>query len=291
MEAELLINFRSRSGRLAKAALLDALDREGIVLQRCHELTAGASLMRILGGIRKRRPVLLIVAGGDGTMSDIAGHLAGTGIEIGLVPLGTTNNFARSLNIPLQLPAAVRVIASQPAQPVDLGKLNDEYFTNVAGIGLSALIAHHVTNKAKRRWGRFAYAIVGIRQLITHKPFAVTLKDKDGELEFSFETHQVIIANGRYHAGKQIAIDAKVNNRELIIFGLGGPSKLNFLWRMLDFYLGKRKQIMHSSYIVGRDIVLRTSTPQRVELDGEVKYTTPLTATVRHGAILVRHPS
>ena len=86
-------------------------------------------------------PNLVIVGGGDGTISDAVDHLAGTDIEVGLIPLGTTNNFARSLNIPLDIDSAIKTISKNGAHPVDLGNMNDDYFTNVAGIGISALVA------------------------------------------------------------------------------------------------------------------------------------------------------
>jgi diacylglycerol kinase family enzyme len=160
---------------------------------------------------------------------------------------------------------------------------------NVAGVGISAQIAKTVTNEQKKRFGRFAYAINGIRQLFVHKPFMATIEDKDNELQLHIETHQLIIANGRYHAGKEIAIDAKIDNRELIIFALGGRSKFSFMIHMIDFYLGKRKSIRHTSYLTGKSIVLHTSSPQSVELDGEVKFVTPIPIEVTAGAVKVRH--
>src|SRR5690606_1581152 len=129
---------------------------------------------------------------------------------IGIVPLGTTNNFARSLDLPLTTHEAVAVIANSPARSVDLGRVEQQYFTNVVGIGLSALVARDVNNQHKQRFGRLAYAFVGLAHFIRHKPFFVTVTDKDNELELHFETHQVIVANGRYHAGREIAEEAGV---------------------------------------------------------------------------------
>ena len=116
-----------------------------------------------------------------------------------------------------------------------------------------------------------------------------TLEDKDSELQLHLETHQIIIANGRYHAGKEIAKDAKIDNRELIIFALGGRSKISFIFHMIDFYIGKRKSIRHTSYLTGKSIRLHTSSPQSVELDGEVKFITPIPIEVTAGAVKVRH--
>ncbi len=288
-QAELLINIDSRRSQEALPIIVEACRKEKIELTKITKIGKGTSLSKVIADTKRRAPKLLIVGGGDGTISDAIDELVGSDITLGLIALGTTNNFARSLGLPLEPHLAVAAIANRKATAVDLGKVRHDYFANVTGIGLSALVANNVSNRTKKIFGRAAYAITGIRELLRHEPFTVTVEDKDRELAVRFETHQVIVANGRYHAGKEIAKEAKLNNRELVIFRLGGRSKLSFLWHTMDFYIGKRKSISHTSYVIGRNIVLHTSTPQMVELDGEVKFTTPIPVSVEADAIRVRH--
>lgn len=287
--AELLINTDSRRSKEALPAILAACEHEGIELSKIVEVKKGVDLGRTIGAIKRRSPKLLIVGGGDGTISDAIDHIVDSDIALGLIPLGTTNNFARSLQLPLDPAEAVKVIAHRSARPVDLGSVHNDYFANVVGVGLSAVVARNVTNRSKKIFGRFAYAVTGIRELLRHKPFVVTIGDKDNELFMKFETHQVIIANGRFHAGRAIAKDASLNSRELVIFKLGDRSKLSFIWHTIDFYVGRRKSISHASYVIGRDIVLHTSIPQSAELDGEVKYKTPLPIRVKADAVKIHH--
>ena len=126
--------------------------------------------------------------------------------------------------------------------------------------------------------------------MFTHQPFFVTITDKDAELQLHFETHQLIVANGKYHAGKEIAADASLQGNELVIFKLGGRSKLSFAWHMIDFYIGRRRSVYHSSYLIGKDVSISTSTPQSIELDGEVKLSTPVAASVHAKAIRIFQP-
>jgi YegS/Rv2252/BmrU family lipid kinase len=289
IKAELLINKDSRRSNAAMPEIRAACEEHGIELVKIHHFGAGSDLLDTIALVKKRNPGILIVGSGDGTISDVVDHMAESSIEIGIIPLGTTNNFARSLGIPLDISGAVCVIKEAKARPVDLGRIGDEYFANVAGIGLSARIAGNVTDWQKKWLGRFAYAATGVKELLRNKPFLVTVEDKDSELKVHFETHQVIVANGRYHAGKEIARDARVDNRELIIFAIGGRSKLSFVRHMFDYYLGERKSIRHSSYLIGRDIKLSASTEQPVELDGEVKFTTPLRVQVQARAVKIRY--
>lgn len=287
MRIELLINARSRNGRIASNTLVDILQSVGIKVDKVHKLTDISRLGAVLAGVRRRSPDVLITASGDGTVSDVVDYLAGTSIKLGFVPLGTTNNFARSLGVPLDIEAAVQVIADGKTRHIALGQVEEDYFANVAGVGISADIARRVTSKRKQRYGRLAYLITACQVLVSHRPFFVQVTDKDGELEAHFETHQVVVANGRYHAGTEIAEGADLGRPQLVVFKLGGPSRLSLLWHMIDFYFGKRRTIYHSSYFIGRDFRIRTGSPQPIELDGEVKLRTPVSARVRPSAIQV----
>ena len=283
---ELLINGDSRRSRQVVRRVLKLCDRYGLVLD-AHYVVRGKNLDATLKTIKRRSPALLIVGSGDGTLSYLVNYFVDTSVKLGIIPLGTTNNFARSLGLPLELEAAVQTIAKRNTQKIDLGYMEDMYFVNVAGIGISAVIADNISNATKRRYGRFAYAVEGMFQLLKHKSFMVTVEDKNGDLQLNFETHQVIIANGRYHAGREVAVDASLASRELIIFALGGRSKWSFIVAMLDFYLGKRKNSRHASYLVGRNVHISTSSPQPIELDGEVRFNTPCSIQVRPKAVSV----
>lgn len=287
---ELLINVRSRAGSRTALARIETCARSiGIDIAKVHTITRKRPLDEIVEQVRQDPPGLLLVAAGDGTVSAVVNALIGTETELGVIPLGTTNNFARSLGMPLHIEQALGRIAETSGKAVDLGRVNDDYFANVAGIGLSAEVASRVSNASKRRWGRFAYAVTGIAQMVRHKPFLVTIEDPDRELSISLQTRQVIVANGRFHAGKEIAEDAGVANGQLVIFALGGRSMLNMLWHMADFYFGSRKRIAHASYFVGRHVQVTTEPAQRIELDGEVKQTVPADISVQPTVIRVRY--
>lgn len=291
MKAELLINPRSRGARQVLQTITTEFEKRGVTISHVTRLKKGDSLADILVDIKNRNPKLLIVGGGDGTISHVVDHVAGTELVLALLPLGTTNNFARSLNIPLELEAAIETAATSRARRIDLGNVNGDLFTNVAGVGLSAYTARSVTNGIKRRYGRAAYALVGLACFIRHKPFRATIRDIKGGLQIHLETHQLIIANGRYHGGRLLASDASVDNRELIVFALGGRSKFSFAKHLLDFYIGRRKKVAHASYMIGRDFEIITDIRQPIELDGEVSRSTPLHATIKPKAVRIRYPS
>ena len=101
---------------------------------------------------------LVIVAAGDGTIADVAGELIGTSTTLALVPIGTMNNIARSLGIPLDIDAACALIGMGTTRHIDIGRVHtdqsaeDEYFLECAGIGLAAIVAMAGQSFEKRRW-------------------------------------------------------------------------------------------------------------------------------------------
>jgi YegS/Rv2252/BmrU family lipid kinase len=289
MECDLLINAQSGSARAASKAVVEALEEYGFMLSKVYKVNRRNPLADALRSIVRRKPHLLVVAGGDGTVSTVLSRLVGKDIQVIIIPLGTTNNFARSLEIPLTIREAVAHAAKHTALAVDMGVLNGKYFANVASVGVSAEIAKNVSLKNKYRFGRAAYVLEGFRQFWRHKPFTVTIEDSRKNLTIKLETHQIIIANGRYHAGKQVAEDASIDNGQLILFALGGASRFSLMLHLLDFYFGKRRRVVHSSYFIGREVTLTTDAPLDVEVDGEVSARMPLTASVERAAIEVRH--
>jgi diacylglycerol kinase (ATP) len=153
-----------RSRKLSRARR--ALDRDQIrvaeVLEIEH-LDRLPELLRTPDG----EPRLVIAAGGDGTVGSVAGRLAGSENPLGILPLGTGNDFARSLGIPLNPRRAARLLATGEISPVDLGRITlagpPRYFTRAATVGLNVDFAKLATRASVRgRLGRLAvYAVRG----------------------------------------------------------------------------------------------------------------------------------
>jgi len=289
IEAELLVNVASRRALEAYDEVLAACKQNDIHLTKVTRLSQPQNLSSVLKKIVSRKPRLLIVGSGDGTVSGVVDELANTAIELGIIPLGTTNNFARSLGLPLSINAAVKHLATARARKVDLGLINDDYFANVAGIGLSAEIAATIPNSLKKRYGRAAYAIHGLKLMMRHKPFNATITDINNKLALNVKTHQLIVANGTHHAGAEIATDTAVDSNELVVFKLGGSSRLSLIWHMIDFYIGRRRTVANTSYLIAKDITIKTNRSVTIELDGEAKERTPAAIKVQASVLRVRY--
>jgi diacylglycerol kinase family enzyme len=125
-----------------------------------------------------------VAAGGDGTIGTVASHVAGTDLPLGILPLGTANDVARSLEVPLTLPEAAAVIARGHSMLMDLGcarpagtDAGGEYFLHALTLGWNAAFAELATNALRRQhWGKLTYAISAIEAIFTYRPLEVRLE-------------------------------------------------------------------------------------------------------------------
>lgn len=286
--AVLLVNTHSRHGEELFSQAKKLLTERGFTFAATYTIQNPKLLNMTMHEVMKDKPALVIVGSGDGTISEVVGHLAYTDTVLGFLPLGTTNNFGRSLGLPLQLTEAVDTIANGHVSEVDLGVINGNYFANIASIGMSVEVAASVPAKLKRVAGRFAYTLSGIPAFIGHEPFVSTIVAD--HTTHTIHTHQLIIANGRFHSGNEFATDASIDNARLAVFPIGDTSKFAFVLGMARLLLGKKGSQKEEKIIMAHEITILTDPPRDVEIDGEVKTKTPVRASVAPKALKVIVP-
>lgn len=287
--AMLLVNTHSRRGEELFSQSKTLLEERGFKFLGTYPIQNPKLLDMTMNEIMREKPSLVILGSGDGTVSSVVGHLAYTDTVLGFLPLGTTNNFARSLELPLGLEDAVETINSGSVVEVDLGVINGSYFANIASIGISVEVAASVPAKLKQYAGRFAYALSGIPAFIGHEPFRSTIVTEN--TTFNIETHQLIIANGSYHSGTEIASDASIDNARLAVFPIGDGGRLQLVRSFAHFILGRKGSQKEEQFITAREVTILTDPPRDVEIDGEVKTTTPVRAAVAPKALKVLVPT
>jgi YegS/Rv2252/BmrU family lipid kinase len=285
----LLVNVRSRRGARHHQHARDLLEARGYTITAEHLVSdPAAQLPVLLPQILATRPPLLVVGSGDGTIAAVVDHLAHSETVLGYLPLGTTNNFARSLGLPLRLEAAVEVIANGKVADVDLGSVNGDLFANLVSIGVSAAVAGQTPHVLKRHLGRSAYALTGLRTLLTHRPFVADVSS--GEITWRVMTHQLNIANGRMHAGTAIATDASIDDRLLIVYALGGSTRASTIRATARQALTFWQPVARKGYLTAAEFTITTDVPLPVDVDGEVSGQTPIHVKVTAQALRVLVP-
>lgn len=288
--AVLVVNTHSRRGARHVDHARALLEARGLTITAVHAVTdPPAQLPTLLAAIMADPPPLLVVGSGDGTIATVVDHVAYSGTVLGYLPLGTTNNFGRSIGLPFDLAGAVDVITGGKVAHVDLGRANGDLFANLVSVGISAAVAQHTPSRLKRRLGRGGYALTALRALATHRPF--TARVQAGDATWRVRTHQLNIANGRSHGGTPIAADAHIDDGELVAYPLGGSSRLSTVRAAAAQALTPHQPLEQKRYLTAPEFVVATDPPLPVDVDGEITTRTPVHVQVAREALLVLVPN
>jgi diacylglycerol kinase (ATP) len=282
--ALLLVNPNSRQGRESLPKVRDLLHGAGIDFTELPQDSDQPVSEAIIE--RASQVGRVIVGGGDGSLNAAAKGLLATGLPLGVLPLGTANDFARTIGLPLDLAAAIDVIAAGRTRRVDLGDANGHPFFNAASIGFSADLAASLTKEAKKRWGKLGYGVVAAQLLAGSRLFTAFL-EHDGQVQ-ELHTFQVSVGNGRFFGGGMtVHADATAFDGMLDVFSL----EVDHWWKLLALLPSLRRGT-HGQWddvraFSTRDLTIRTRRSMPVNLDGELKTRTPVRFTIREKAIAV----
>ncbi len=147
----------------------------------------------------------VIAAGGDGTLNEVINGIAehASEVTVGLIPLGTGNDFARMLTLPSSVDDCVDILSAGAVRPIDLVRVTSDqvrYFVNVSAAGFSGTVNEKMTPEIKQSWGPLAYLRCAAEALPELKAYATEITLDDATTT-SFDLYNVVIANGRYVAG------------------------------------------------------------------------------------------
>ncbi|MEP9354251.1 lipid kinase [Xanthobacter sp. KR7-65] len=284
--ALLMVNPRARQGTASLDVVRDLLATGLDLIER--PLPPSGELSQLLRD-EAHTVDLAIIGGGDGTLNAAASGLFDTQLPLGVLPLGTANDFARTLSIPTDLSAAARLILDGSPRPIDLGDVNGHPFLNVSSVGFSADLARELTQDAKRRFGVLGYGIVAARLLMQSRLFTAFI-EHDGTVE-KVKTLQVSVGNGRhYGGGMTVEASATAEDGRLDFYSL----EVDHWWRLLallpSLRAGTQGQWDDVRAFRTTEVHVRTTRPRPVNTDGELVTYTPAVFRVRPGAIRVIAP-
>jgi YegS/Rv2252/BmrU family lipid kinase len=140
---------------------------------------------------------IIVAAGGDGTINEVINGLAGSGVTLGILPVGTANVFALELGIPTKLEEAWKVIRQRKARPIDLACANGHYFIQLAGVGLDAQVVEQTSWESKKALGPLSYVLTATQIMGRRPPKLRIYGDHGVSVEGSF----VLLGNGRLYGG------------------------------------------------------------------------------------------
>jgi len=287
-QAVLIVNAMSRSGADVFDEVRTKLIAAGIDLIEARAINNPDDIEPAVRSAIARAP-MVILGGGDGSLSSNVDFFVGHGVVFAFVPLGTANSFAGSLGIPKDIDSAIAVIAHGERKWIDLGRINDDYFVNAAAIGLSPMIAQTVPHKLKRYLGKVGYLMWALWCALRFRPFKIIIENADGHTE-KFWATEARIANGSHHGGVELIESQQVDSGEIVIQAVTGRSILGLAWSWFATILKLRSRHGTMREFRGTSMKLNTLPHLKISIDGEVCAKTPVTVSIARHVIEIAAP-
>lgn len=225
---------------------------------------------------------LVISLGGDGTLHEVINGIASIKNPpiLGVIPSGTCNDFARGLNMPLKLEDAAETIIKGNIENIDIGKVNNRYFTNFVGTGLITNISENINPNTKNIMGRISYYTSTIRSMSEKESFEFTLKTENGKIKD--RAGMVVILNGN-HVGTSVVPVKNISMSDglfdvFIVYNAGFSLLMRYLTQKDNFEDNiTDHEIKH---IQAKEITIKTTKEMSLDTDGEVYLRTPVEINV-----------
>ncbi|MCQ8873634.1 lipid kinase [Mesorhizobium sp. LMG17149] len=285
--ALLLLNPKARRGQEMIAPIVERLERGRLSVT----VETFEALPEIASDIVRLRQMadLVVVCGGDGSVSAAAMAVVESRLPMGIIPMGTANDLARTLDIPMDLLQAADVIVRGRLRQIDIGTVNGNAFFNVASVGLSTELAQGLDPTLKKRFGRLGYALAAVKVLTRATRFHAKIIEKGAATDV--ETYQIAVGNGRHYGGGNVVEEtAEIDDGHLDLYSL----EMTNLWK-LALMLRSFRSGTHGAWREVRtarcvEFDIETEKPMPVNTDGEIVTSTPAHFKVHPKAISVFAP-
>ena len=277
MFAQLVINLESRRGAQAAPEVRAALHAAAI------EFVEGGWPDDIAGNVD-----CIIAAGGDGTLLSAIASALQRDLPLGVIPLGTFNDLARTLRVPFDIRGAIEVIASRNARAIDVGRVNGHYFVNESSIGISSRISRLQTTGIKKRFGFLAVLATAVQAFRYARPIHAEIVHAGG-VE-TLKTIQLTIANS-YHFGGFLSVsDAAIDDGWLDLYSVDIENAWEAFCIGRAMLAGQRENVPGLRTLRGKRFEIRTHHEHHIEADAEPAGKTPATFEILPKALRVFVP-
>lgn len=292
---KLAILFNAKAGQLDRRAcerraeeILAACGERG--LEATAHVCDGARLTQTARELAGTGIDAVVAAGGDGTVSAIAAGIAGTGMTLGVIPLGTLNHFAKDLGLDT-VDKALDVIAGGHTEHVDVGEVNGRVFVNNSSIGLyPEMVVERDAERRRHHRGKWPAMIRAAFRTLLRFPLLHVAIALAGDV-FSARTPIVFVGNNEYARDvRALGSRRRLDGGRLAVYTIRATRRLHMFWVLLSS-LVRRKPADLEAHTVERAEIITTKRSVRVALDGEVvRMKPPLTYRSRPRALRVFAP-
>ena len=258
-----------------------------------HEIEKEDSIEEVIARAREEGYGFFVAAGGDGTVSAVAGALVGSGTPMAILPVGTGNVLARDLEIPVDADEALALIFQEhDLKRVDGLRAVDRLFLLNISAGPMADVMRDVSSEEKRRLGFFAYLRDGVQKLIGHDQhrFTVTI---DGQ-EYQFCASEAMVLNSGAVGSPNLSLgpDVRMDDGRIEVYLLRARNAMDYvrlLWNML--VARERRTRVSRRFVATKSVTIAVDPFMAVQGDGDFIGNTPIDVEILPGVVIIAVPS
>lgn len=217
---------------------------------------------------------VIVAAGGDGTINEVARGLLGQGVPLGIVPLGTANVLAAEIGLKRDVVEIVDMLLSGPAQLIGTGLVEGRIFLLMVGIGFDGEVVHNINPVQKRRWSKLAFLYEGMKLWWRGPGHAISLKVDGREKSASW----VVAMNGKRFAGDfLLSPDGDISQPGLTLFLFKTGTRVALARYMIALAMGRVAELRDVEILPMREAIITSPDGLAVEVDGDARGGLPQT--------------
>lgn len=211
----------------------------------------------------------ILIAGGDGTVDSVVNAMKtrNINIPIGILPVGTANDFGTFLGMPSDIEAACKQILSSKPRKVDIGKINDKYFVNVASTGLFTDVSQKTDVNLKNTIGKLAYYLKGLEELPNFKKLKIKISSE--ECTYDGEMFLILVFNGKTAGTFNLATEADVFDGRLDVIIFKAVPIIELLPLFIKLLKGEHLDSDKVVYFKTKSVLIESDEDIVTDIDGE----------------------
>lgn len=219
---------------------------------------------------------IVVAAGGDGTINEVANGLAGSQVPLGVIPTGTANVLAIEIGLPKSADALGDLLLTGESRPIGAGRVNKRFFLLWVGAGFDGRLVHAIDPAMKRRFGKLAFVWAGVKQVFGPQGPALNVSDGERVVECSW----AVVANARHYAGSyRLAPSARFDAVGLTTLCVGARGRMGLILALLGLAVGQLEKMPGVTVLCGNKVSICLGSGEitdPVQVDGDDMLTLPV---------------
>lgn len=269
-------------------SVVDALNRRGCAVTLRETGAPGDAERLARAAVAEGGVDAVVAAGGDGTINEVANGLEGSDVPLGVIPIGTANVFAIEIGLRRHIAAVADIIAHGSPRPIYLGRTDGRAFVMMLGVGFDGRTVAGVDPGTKRRFGKLAYVLSGLRELVRGSGAGMRVV-ADGE---AYDAGWVVVSKGIHYGGDfKLAPDASLGEAAFRLCIFPRARRIDLLGYLIALGLGRIKRLKTVRFVRATRVTIEGARDEPIQADGDIIGRLPISVRIGRRPIQLLAPA